>query len=206
MALDASQPEALIATRRRRGRACRVPTTDLHPDVAVQLARPREAREWVLHHSELILLDDEEVIIDVDHIVGTAVAAVPDLARWLVGIGRPFAMTELARVSGEMRHWGSLALPAVLASVRTFFHSEAPLDETVVAQRFVRALRRGCACACLPRPAATRARARTTCCPTAGPRWPTCPPANASCSPRIAQVSAGQGSEPASDAVRPRAA
>ena len=185
VALDASQPQDLIATNRQRGLVCRVPAPDVHPDVALQLARPREQREWCLHHTELMLLADEEVIIDIVDIVGTAVMFVPDLAKWLVGIGRPCAMTELARVTGGMHHWGSLALPAVLASVRAFFQSETPLDETVVAQRFERALLRGCACQSATPPAPC---ARATCCGGADERHPLACQPTPILPPRIAQV------------------
>ena len=124
-----------------------------------------------------MLLADEEVIIDIADVVGTAVMFVPDLAKWLVGIGRPYAMTELARVTGQMHHWGSLALPAVLASVRAFFQSETPLDETVVAQRFERALRRGCACqSATPTAPRPQRHARSERRPLAGQQTPTLPP------------------------------
>jgi len=121
----------LVDAERARAWPLRTPSTDLHPDIAYQLSRPRGQRAWCMHHSEKILVLDRSRTIALADARARCIIGSPFVLPFLDKEAEPFFVCELAVTAGVVQPWPVLVLPDILHSVQAYYESIAPLSEEV---------------------------------------------------------------------------
>lgn len=87
------------------------------------LGLPRKDRAWLLHHDERVLDLSRKVLVKLADVTAHVLVLSPFVRPFLNGEPLPKITVELAKVPPQLKPWGPMVLPDILASVRHYYQS-----------------------------------------------------------------------------------